>query len=59
MSDSVECPHCGTKISDLWDYNWTHAETVEVECGECNKPLTIERHVSVTYRVLEEKDNNG
>lgn len=49
MSDSVECPHCGETITDLWEYNWDPVETTETDCDHCGKPIVIVRHVSVSY----------
>ncbi len=49
--DGIACPHCGKVMRDLWDYGWSHCdEDVEVDCGWCEKPITLIRVVSVDYR---------
>jgi hypothetical protein len=56
MSDREKCPHCGKVQTDLWDFDWDNDghdghETVETECGHCEKPIVIRRTVTVNYAV--------
>ena len=43
------CPHCGEEIQDAWELFRDMEETVETECGSCEKPFTITRSVSFHY----------
>ena len=45
----VVCPWCGHIHSDSWDFFPRYEETASAECGECDKPIRIVRHVSITY----------
>ncbi len=57
MSDRVECPHCGSIIRDLWDYNWRHDnETIEIQCDECEKESLLTRTVMVDYEISKKED---
>jgi hypothetical protein len=45
------CPNCETEYRDAWELTFDgggEGET-EVECGSCEKPFTIARHISVSY----------
>ncbi len=46
--DTIPCPHCGALVGDLDDHRWNN-DTVETECGTCEKPFTLTRIVSVDY----------
>jgi hypothetical protein len=57
-SEQIACPWCGEQNRDLWDYEWGSREVIEIACGHCDKPITIARCVSVSYRarpILEDK----
>jgi len=43
-TNEITCPYCGHEFSDSWDYSDN-----EVECPECDKAFTFERHTEVTY----------
>lgn len=45
-TENIVCPHCGWKDHDSWEYK---ADSGEIECGNCEKPFTYERHVTVEY----------
>lgn len=47
-SSSVECPICGEKNGDLWEYE---EGCHEIECGHCEAPLTLDIEFSVTYKL--------
>jgi predicted RNA-binding Zn-ribbon protein involved in translation (DUF1610 family) len=49
----VACPHCGETITDLWDHGWTYEddETIETECGSCERPINLKKHTRTTYEV--------
>lgn len=57
MSDFVECPHCGHLIRDLWDYCWNGDEDEERrdDCGNCEEPIAIKRHVDVVYSIRKDE----
>ena len=56
MSEAV-CPKCGKRLSDLWEYE---EGTHEIECGWCDRPLTLNVRVSVDYDLSErEVDEKG
>ena len=50
QGETIACPWCGHRITDLWDYEWGSRETITSDCGECSKPISISRNVSVDYR---------
>lgn len=50
MNDSVQCPYCGQKIKDLWEYNMNDGDTLIVEC-DCGKSFQIKCNVNTYYRV--------
>lgn len=43
--DNAACPWCGFVDEDSWEY----PDSTDTECGECSKPMAVERHMSVTY----------
>lgn len=47
---TLPCPHCGHKITDLWDYGLhkDDAHTV-IQCGECNGYLELRLHIQYMY----------
>lgn len=55
-AEELPCPWCGHKIRDLWDYGWGDQEEIENECPECDKPITIAREVSVSYKGMRRRE---
>jgi hypothetical protein len=58
MRDDPECPHCGEELTDLWDYGWDddfEDESINSECGWCEKPVTIKRRVWLWYEVHDQQ----
>lgn len=50
--DRIACPHgCGGYTRDLWDFGWIgeEDETMHIDCGKCEKPVSLVRNVSVSY----------
>lgn len=49
--DGIACPWCGYVMRDLWDHDWkgNEDESMETECGDCEKPFVLTRVVSVHY----------
>ncbi len=43
------CPHCGADVRDSWELFKGMEETVEHECGSCEKPFSITREVTFHY----------
>lgn len=48
-TDNVVCPWCGHEHDCSWEFFDDGHESTEAECGECDKPFTASRDVSVTY----------
>lgn len=54
---SIECPHCGEEICDLWDGNCSI--NTKVECGDCGGISVIEDYeVTITLRALPKADTS-
>ena len=49
MNRYVECPHCGHKVRELWEYGLNVDEEITVECGDCGEPYRICCEVTVIY----------
>lgn len=47
--DSITCPVCGYKFSDLWDHDFESRECLEMECEGCEAPITLCQSVNVSY----------
>lgn len=47
-NDTVECPGCGSPITDLNEYDFNPVELLEVDC-DCGRVLVVRRDVCVTY----------
>lgn len=49
FAETIVCPFCGWKDNDSWE--WLNGEEGdgESECGECEKPFAVSRHVTVAY----------
>lgn len=43
------CPHCGEEIQDAWELFREMEQTVETECGSCERPFTITQSVTFHY----------
>lgn len=56
-TEDVTCPWCGKEETDSWEF-----KDGEHECGWCDKPFEVYRHVSVEYsttKVIKEEKQNG
>lgn len=51
-TDEIICPHCGYEHSDSWEYEGNDGV---IECGNCEKPFSYCRDVSVTYSTHKEE----
>ena len=53
---SIDCPHCGKEIRDLWDHD--HVDPgMEIECEGCGgKSVVEDRTVTITLRALAKAD---
>lgn len=49
MESEITCPHCGYKDKDSWERTGDDGEMKEIDCDSCDKPFTVETHVSVSY----------
>lgn len=41
----IVCPWCGHKFLDCWEFE----DDGDMECYECDRPLTYSRSITVTY----------
>ncbi len=48
-SDHINCPSCGAKQGDLWEYDFGANEETEADCGSCGKTYTLHKSISVDY----------
>lgn len=47
--EHIICPHCGhVRDAGAVDFNALES-TVELECGNCEKPFTATRHCLIRY----------
>lgn len=46
-NDDFECPYCGAKVSDSWEYSDVEQE---IECGTCCKTFNAYKEYEVSYR---------
>jgi hypothetical protein len=49
LTDEIVCPHCGYEHTDSWEANDGKEGDWVGECHDCEKPISIERHVTITY----------
>jgi DNA-directed RNA polymerase subunit RPC12/RpoP len=53
---SIDCPHCGEEICDLWDLGHVD-DGMEIECEHCGgKSVVEDREVTITLRGLAKTD---
>ena len=55
-TDEPVCPHCGNEMSDAWELQH---EVNEVDCGWCDKPMKVIRHIEVTYSTRPDTPTTG
>lgn len=48
-TEQIDCPACGYRLGDLWEYFVSNDATAEIECEGCGVALNLERNVSVDY----------
>ena len=56
-TDDPVCPHCGKRMRDAWELDLDDGDTQPTECGECEKPFTLVKHISVHYSTFVEANN--
>jgi len=44
----INCPNCGAKIRDLWDYGQSLQQDFEFNCPHCDAALFIE---DISYEI--------
>ena len=49
MNQCVDCPECGARQTDLWDYEWGTREELTASCGSCGADYLLSREVAVDY----------
>jgi DNA-directed RNA polymerase subunit RPC12/RpoP len=61
VSPEHPCPHCGSAVTDLWDYSWAYGEDedIETECGTCEHPIIIQRRMSTSYTIKAARPHKG
>jgi DNA-directed RNA polymerase subunit RPC12/RpoP len=48
-SDGIDCPHCGHRIRELWDYSWGKHTDIEIECPSCDTPILLSCRTEISY----------
>lgn len=48
-TDAPVCPKCGYAMPDAWELGFGSNEDIETQCDRCDAPMTVSRHVSVSY----------
>ena len=49
----ITCPYCGNEFTDSWEFD----NDGELECGDCDKKFTFERHKEITYSSYRNANN--
>ena len=55
--NECECPYCGEKIKDIWDYGDLQGMD-EITCGWCDKTCGFHAYISCDI-TLTAKEENG
>jgi hypothetical protein len=50
------CPHCYKEFKDSWELCQKDEDVYEYDCDQCEKPFTVQAHVSVTYTTSKLKE---
>ena len=54
MSEWIEgkivCPYCSYSQSDIWEYEMRDDDTLEIDCGECERIFQTTLSVSYSYK---------
>jgi hypothetical protein len=51
-TDDQTCPHCGKRITDIWEIGRGEEGKFETDCGWCSKPIKVSRSISVSYQIF-------
>ena len=55
LNPSPVCPHCGKAMPDAWELDMSDGDEIEIECGNCDKPMNIECRITVEYTTSKPK----
>jgi len=53
--DEITCPYCGYRFLDSWEYEDID-DSVEIECGECEREFDLYVKTSTTYTTRKKGD---
>ena len=53
-NDDFECPYCGSKVGDSWEYSDGEQN---IECGTCYKTFIAYKEFEVNYRTSPKSDS--
>jgi hypothetical protein len=56
-TDTVECPFCHYKHSDLWEYDLEDGDLQDFECMNCEKTFEVSVYCQWSYTAREKKIN--
>ena len=54
-NDDFECPYCGAKVGDSWEYSDGEQE---IECGTCYKTFIAYKEIEVSYKTSPKGEEN-
>lgn len=50
IESHITCPHCGWSDEASWEYGMNDGDTIDIECGSCEKPIRVTCSISVDYQ---------
>lgn len=52
------CPHCGGVDHDTWEHGMNDDESMETQCGYCDKEYLITCSFDISYTTRKRKEND-
>lgn len=49
------CPYCAYADVDAWELDFDGDDSIETDCGACDKTYIVVRHVSIEYSTRKPK----
>ena len=47
--DHVKCPHCGCRMSDLYEFEFRWSEVITIDCWDCGEKFDLHERRTVEY----------